>query len=469
MKRALFVFRRDLRLEDNTGLLFALKNAEEVVLSFIFTPQQIDNNPYKSNRSLQFMIESLEELAKEIEARKGRLYLFFGEPEKVIEKCIKQLDIDSVVVNRDYTPYSIQRDQKIEAICEDYEVDFHSFDDALLHPLDKTLKSDETPYTVFTPYYRNASKLTVRHPERNPYTHYYSQPISFAEGAVLYKKILPKRALQQKGGRSIALEILKKASTFSNYNVERNYPAEQGTTHLSAHLKFTTCSPREAYYAIAKELGADCGPVRSLYWRDFFTAIAFHFPRVFGEAFKAKFNEIKWSGDEKLFKLWCEGQTGFPIVDAGMRELNQTGFMHNRVRMIVASFLVKDLHLDWRWGEKYFSQTLLDYDPAVNNGNWQWAASTGCDAQPYFRIFNPWAQAMKCDPDCVYIKRWIPELAEFSSKTIHTWHLPRNREGVGAYPKPIVEHALEAKLALKVYRSAGCELGLSATTDADDK
>jgi deoxyribodipyrimidine photo-lyase len=446
MKKALFIFRRDLRLEDNTGLIFALKNADKVIPAFIFTPEQINRNPYKGNHCLQFMIESLEDLEDQLKKKRARLYLFFAKPEEVVKKCIEKLGIDAVIINRDYTPYSIARDRKIESLCKKRGIAFHSFDDALLHPPAMTLKSDGKPYTLFTPYYRNALKLDVERPKANRFSNYFAQPIPFAKDSSLYRKILPHREKQSEGGRKAALKILKKIARFSNYKSARDVPAKNATTHLSPHLKFTTCSPREVYQAIKRNSELK----RSLYWRDFFTMVAFYFPKVFKGAFHEKFNGLRWKYDRALFKGWCEGKTGFPIVDAGMREMNQTGFMQNRVRMIVASFLVKDLHIDWRWGEKYFAQKLIDYDPAVNNGNWQWAASTGCDAQPYFRIFNPWAQQKKFDKDCAYIKRWIPELASEDPKSIHEWYKQHSPD----YPPPLVDHAKEAKKTLQSYRSA---------------
>jgi deoxyribodipyrimidine photo-lyase len=452
MKKALFIFRRDLRLDDNTGLLFALKNADTVIPAFIFTPQQIEKNPYRSDHCLQFMIESLEDLEAQLKAKKGKLHLFFAPPEQVIAKCIKELGVDGVVVNRDYTPFSQQRDARIGSVCKKYKIPFHTFEDALLHPPEATLKSDGKPYTIFTPYFRNASKLPVPGPAANRHSNYFKQPIRFAKGSAFYKKILPKRAVQSRGGRKAALEILKKVQTFSAYAKERDFPAKEATSHLSPHLKFTTCSPREVYHSIKKRLGPHSPLIRSLYWRDFFTSIAFFFPYVFKGAFHKKFDKLPWNYDKKRFHRWCKGETGFPIVDAGMRELNATGFMHNRVRMIVASFLVKDLHIDWRWGEKYFAQTLLDYDPAVNNGNWQWAASTGCDAQPYFRIFNPWNQQKKYDPDCLYIKQWIPELADLSPKAIHEWQLTSHSKKI-KYPAPLLDHAKEAKETLQSYKN----------------
>lgn len=452
MKRTLFIFRRDFRLQDNLGLLEALKAAEEVVLGFIFTPEQIENNPYRSDRCLQFMIESLEELEKEVSKATGKLYLFYGTPENIVRECIVKIGVEGVFVNRDYTPYSIQRDKKIESVCHQHAIPFKSYHDLLLHPLEETLKRDYHPYTVFTPFFRNASKLDVPLPKQNKHHNYYSKNIPFAENSSIFNKILPTRTKQASGGRKAALEILHHLKTFSGYATERDIPALDKTTHLSAHLKFNTCSVREVYHAIISHLGGDSDLIRSLYWRDFFTSIAFHFPHVFEGAFKTKFNSVKWSNDKKLFKQWCEGRTGFPIVDAGMRELNETGFMHNRLRMITGSFLVKDLHLNWQWGEKYFAQTLIDYDPAVNNGNWQWVASTGCDAQPYFRIFNPWSQSQKFDPDCQYIKKWVPELQSLPSKLIHKWYLEENYSLCKIFPAPIVDHAKEAVQSLARYK-----------------
>ena len=356
------------------------------------------------------------------------------------------------MVNGDYTPYSLKRDQKIESVCNTAKIPFFSFDDALLHPPSKTLKKDGKPYTVFTPFYHNAMQLEVSPPVANRYKNYYSGSIPSSHGKSLYHQILPTRSLSKGGGRTAALKILHKIGEFSSYASLRDFPAEDATTHLSAHLKFTTISPKELYWKISKELGPSSPLIRSLFWRDFFSSIALFFPRVFTGAFHEKYNSIRWRHDEKIFIKWCEGKTGFPIVDAGLREMNQTGFMHNRVRMIVASFLTKDLHIDWRLGEKYFAQTLVDYDPSVNNGNWQWAASTGCDAQPYFRIFNPWRQALKFDPDCVYIKKWIPELTLLPPNVIHKWDQEKYHSQYGGYPKPIVDHAKEAKATLALYK-----------------
>jgi deoxyribodipyrimidine photo-lyase len=443
VKKSLFIFRRDLRLDDNTGLHFALAESDLVIPCFIFTPEQIQKNPYRSDACLQFMLESLEDLSSQLKKMGGRLYLFFGHPESIVEQCIEKIGVDQVVVNRDYTPYSIKRDEKIQTVCKRHNVSFHPFDDVLLHPPEETLKADGKPYSIFTPYFRNASKLDIAPPKKNKATNYYTKPIPFAKSETLYREILPELNPTPflPGGRTAALKILNHLNAYQNYAKTRDFPAEKETTHLSAYLKFTTVSAREVYHKIAEKLGEHHALIRSLYWRDFFSHIGFFFPHVFKGAFHQKYDSIHWSNDSEAFQKWCEGKTGFPIVDAGMREMNQTGFMHNRLRMIVASFLTKDLHINWRLGEKYFAQKLIDYDPAVNNGNWQWAASTGCDAQPYFRIFNPWNQQKKFDPECTYIKQYVPELADYPPELIHQ----------GMVSEPMVEHDQEAKEALKAY------------------
>src|SRR5581483_224850 len=349
-QKSLFLFRRDLRLDDNTGLLYALKHSDSVIPAFIFTPEQIEHNPFLSDHCLKFMIESLQDLDGQLKKKGSKLYFFRGKVEKVLKKCISKLHIDALVVNRDYTPYSIQRDKKLEKICEGEKISFHSFDDALLHPPEETVKSDGKPYLIFTPYFRNASKLEVAPPVSNRYSNYFHGQILFAKDRSILDKLLPDITNDFKGGRTEALKILRKVKRFKNYEKLRDFPAEDYTTHLSPYLKFTVCSPREVYDRLNPPLQ------RSLYWRDFFTGIGFFFPHVFKGCFHSKLDRLTWSNDKNAFKRWCEGRTGFPIVDAGMRQMNQTGSMHNRVRMIAASFLVKDLHIHWKWGEKYFAQ-----------------------------------------------------------------------------------------------------------------
>ncbi len=450
---SLFLFRRDLRLEDNTGLIFALKNSEKVIPAFIFTPEQIDSNPYRSDHCLKFMIESLEDLIEQLKEKGANLYIFQGKSEEIVTQCIRELSVDALIVNRDYTPYSRKRDKMLEDTCKKEHIPFFSFDDALLHPPEETLKKDGKPYTIFTPYFHNASKNTVPSPVRNTRTNYFHGPIPFAEKTTLLAKICPQKTHNTlMGGRRQALKVLKQLRALGQYEHLRNFPAEDYSTHLSPYLKFTVCSPREIYAAISHDLNPQHELIRALYWRDFFTGIAFFFPHVFKKNFNAKFDDLRWTHNQNTFQKWCEGSTGFPIVDAGMREMNETGFMHNRVRMITASFLVKDLHIDWKWGEKYFAQTLIDYDPAVNNGNWQWVASVGCDAQPYFRIFNPWTQQKKFDPDCIYIKKWIPELKDLSPTKIHGWMKKELHEEYPHYPPPMTDHESAAKEALLTYK-----------------
>lgn len=449
-RKSLFLFRRDLRLEDNTGLIFALRSSEVVIPAFIFTPEQIEKNPFRSDHCLQFMLDSLKDLSLQLKHKEAKLFFFKGTPDEVVHKCLQELHIDALIVNRDYTPYSQQRDNKLEKLCKTANIPFYSFDDALLHPPEETLKKDGTPYTLFTPYFRNAAKQKVLPPASNRRTNYFRGSIPFAMDPALAPQITVKNGLT--GGRSEALKILKKLSSFGKYPKLRDNPAAECTTHLSPYLKFTVCSPREVYAAICSHLSPHHELIRSLYWRDFFTSIAFFFPRVFNGAFRSKFASLKWSYNKKIFQRWCEGSTGFPIVDAGIREMKATGFMHNRVRMITASFLIKDLHIDWRWGEKFFAQNLIDYDPAVNNGNWQWIAGTGSDAQPYFRIFNPWRQQKKFDPECLYIKKWIPELRDLPSKAIHAWHEKKQHTGYKEYPAPMTQHADAEDKTLRIYR-----------------
>lgn len=453
--KSLFIFHRDLRTADNRGLIRALSQSNYVIPCFIFDPAQIgEKNSYRSVNCIQFMIKSLQDLDEQLHKRDGKLYLFYGNTFEVIKKLIKHEKINAVFCNRDYTPFAINRDKAIEHLCHENKIDFIQEHDLLLHEPEQVLTGSNSPYSIFTAFYKKALTLPVDKPLPPFDGTFYHKQIEGAASKDLYKKILPSQNphLMAKGGRSEAVTILKNIKHQKDYLQTRDYPAIDSTTHLSAHFKFGTISIREAYWHIAQELGKTHPLIRQLYWRDFFTHVAYHSPFVFGQAFHEKYKNLPWKNDKKDFKAWCQGKTGFPIVDAGMRQLNATGWMHNRVRMIVASFLVKDLHIDWRWGEKYFAQQLVDYDPAVNNGNWQWSASTGCDAQPYFRIFNPWLQQVKFDPECAYIKKWVPELKDLDSKSIHTWY--KAKQTLKDYPQPIVDHAVESAKAKMVYRNA---------------
>lgn len=451
--RALHIFRRDLRVQDNSALHAALASSAETVTCFIFNDAQVKPHPYRSANGLAFMIESLEDLSKEIERRGGRLLVLHGSHDAVVSQVIRDLEIDAVFFNRDYTPFSRARDEAIALACSKLGVPCSSHGDALLVEPEAFGKDDGKPYTVYTPFFKKASKLPVPKPSGEPRGR-FSAATGFKGKTVSPRDFWPKTSAPQRlsvGGRSHGLAVLKSIKDFREYEEQRNLPAVRGTTLLAPHHKFGTVSIRESYHAVAAAFGAGHTLIRELYWRDFFTHIGFHFPHVFEGAFHKMYDALSWNDDPALFDAWCRGRTGFPIVDAGMRELVQTGFMHNRVRMIVASFLVKDLHISWRKGEEFFAQHLTDYDPAVNNGSWQWAASTGCDAQPYFRIFNPWLQQSRFDPACEYIKRWLPELRQLTPKYIHTMHEPDMTRSVD-YPEPIVEHGTQKVIAEEMFR-----------------
>jgi len=448
--KSLFIFRRDLRLQDNTGLNEALRLSKQVLPCFIFDPRQIDAHSYQSQPGLHFMLQSIADLDQQLQDVGGKLTLYRGLPDQVIASILEQQSIQAVFINRDYTPFSRRRDIALAETCQRLGLPLYILADALITEPEQAVKADQTPYKVFTAFYNNARQFPVLLPQAlssQSFTSVASE-VSLEQVALSFTK---NTLVAINGGRSQALLILDQLVHQSDYLNTRDFPVLDATSKLSAHLKFGTCSVREVYYAITETLGSEHPLLRQLYWRDFFTHIAYHFPQVFGKAFLEKFANVHWDNNLEYFQAWAEGRTGFPIVDAGMRELNATGFMHNRVRMIVASFLVKDLHVSWRWGERYFAQHLVDYDPCVNNGNWQWAASTGCDAQPYFRIFNPWLQQQKFDADCQYIYRWIPELKAYTPKVLHEWH---KQHKPGLYPAPIIDHSQETQITKARYKEA---------------
>jgi deoxyribodipyrimidine photo-lyase len=446
---SLFIFRRDLRLADNSGLNAALKQSVQVIPCFIFDPRQIQPHPFQSLPGLRFMRQALGDLQAQCRAAGGELAIFQDDPCRVIRTLYAQRRIGAVFVNRDYTPFSRRRDEEIAEVCRELGIDLHVLADALLNEPESTLKCDGSPYKVFSAFYERARQVPVNPPSSPAGSGLRNLAGNANPSPYLLGNEYTPNALR--GGRREALALLDRLDKLADYELTRDYPELAATSRLSAYLKFGCCSVREAYYAILSQLGDMHPLLRQLYWRDFFTHIAYHFPHVFGQPFLKKFDRVEWDDNPSRFQAWCEGRTGFPIVDAGMRELNETGFMHNRVRMIAASFLVKDLHIDWRLGERYFATRLVDYDPCVNNGNWQWAASTGCDAQPYFRIFNPWTQQRKFDPDCGYIYRWLPELRRFPRETIHCWDKsPAGNE----YPAPIVDHATESRIAKERFLTA---------------
>ncbi|MFZ1856775.1 MAG: deoxyribodipyrimidine photo-lyase, partial [Chitinophagaceae bacterium] len=353
----------------------------------------------------------------------------YGNPLEVYQALLKEYNVEKVFTNHDYEPYAKQRDTAIEELLKEHGAMFYTFKDQVILEKEEVLKDDGKPYTIFTPYSRKwKGVLTEFHlkPYSNKkyFNNFYKQP---------GRKLI---SLEEMGFNAAGLSFPGKewqGQIIRNYKEQRDFPAVQGTSRLSVHLRFGTISIRE----LAGEAGAlNETFLNELIWRDFYHMILWHFPKVVDHAFKPAYDKIKWRNNEKEFEAWCNGQTGYPIVDAGMRELNTTGFMHNRVRMIVASFLTKHLLIDWRWGEAYFAKKLLDYDLAANNGGWQWAAGSGCDAAPYFRVFNPYLQTQKFDPELKYIRKWVPELEEFS------------------YPKPIVVHEVARKRCLAVYAAA---------------
>ncbi|MFZ0555702.1 MAG: deoxyribodipyrimidine photo-lyase [Nitrososphaeraceae archaeon] len=467
-EKSLFIFRRDLRLDDNTGLKSALSQAGYVIPCFILDEQLLNTTPakQKNNNAIQFMIESLRDLDQQLKQKNSRLCLFFGKTNNVIKQLVIKENIGSIHFNDDYTVFSKTRDVGIYNICKEKGVKCFRYSDLLLinDPRSILKLSDGKPYTVFTHFFNKATNGSVFRPQKNTCRNYFTrsnnlllEEIEERKKEDVYQQILktPNSRIYSRGGRSQCLIILKNIKKYGDYPPKKDFPAEEATTGLSAHNKFGTCSIREIFYAVKENLGNDSPLLRQLYWRDFFTYIAYHFPYVFKQPFQLKYNMIKWMNDIEKFKLWCSGKTGFPIVDAGMRQLNTTGFMHNRVRLIVASFLTKDLHIDWRLGERYFAEKLVDYDPCVNNGNWQWAASTGCDAQPYFRIFNPWLQQKKFDPQCKYIKKFVPELLNIHPKLIHELH--KNIKPIEQdcdYPLPMVDHKSESRIAIRLYTTS---------------
>lgn len=394
-----FVFRRDLRIYDNTALIKATEECDKIYPVFILDPRQIKNNPYKSEKGLYFMYESLKDLDSQIKERGGEgLIIYYGIAEEVLGKRIPK-KIHRFYINEDYTPFSIERDKRIGQVVKILK----SYQDYLLSDKNIVPKS-------FTPFYTRVKGLHVREPQDIKDVNF-----GYLEGDFKAEDLKTKE-LRIKGGRREGLKLLERAKHVDFE--KRDYPYLENYTYLSPHLKFGTISIREAYHEINNE-----GFRRELYWRDFYTLIAYHYD-VFGKSFKKEYDNVKWENNDTLFEVWKEGKTGYPIIDAGMRELRETGYINNRVRMLVAFFLVKVLFIDWRWGEKYFAQTLIDYDPAINNGNWQWVASTGTDY--IFRVFDPWKQQKKYDPEARYIKKWIPELKDYTPEEIHTLYLKTN-------------------------------------------
>jgi deoxyribodipyrimidine photo-lyase len=443
-KPCIYIFTRDLRIYDNKTLEYASSISSYIIPIFIFNPVQItSSNKYKSNNCIQFMCECLDDLNDQLKKIGSRLFLFYGDPLKIIEKMLDEYDeIEGVYFNKDYTPFAIQREKSIKNMCSNYDKKCESFDDYLITNNPNFIKNKSgNSYVKFTPFYNEALKHKVAEVSTTKIKNFLSKTIKlkneFIDDYHSFYKI--NKNINIDGGRSNALVILKQIKNFSDYNDERDYPSKN-TTLLSAYLKFNVVSIREVYHTIKTKLPKNTKLITQLYWRDFYMIIMYNHPYVLEKSMNAP--KIKWIYNETYFKKWMNGNTGFPIVDAGMRQLNKTGWMHNRARMIVACFLVKIIGINWKKGEQYFAQTLVDYDPYNNNGGWQWVAGTGTDSQPYFRYLNPWSQSIKFDKDCEYIKEWVPELKNVISADIHKWNIKYVNYDKIKYPKPMFDDIL---------------------------
>jgi len=430
---ALFWFRRDLRLEDNTGLYHALRSGYPVVPVFIFDRNILEKLENRNDHRLSFIHTALGVLQNKITAIGSSLLVVHDTPEKALKKTLSEFNVKAVYANHDYEPYSVIRDRHISEVLKESGIPFYTFKDQVIFEKDEVVKADRTPYTVFTPYSKVWKKALSE-------DHFMSSPSENLTGNFIKISPLPLPSLHEIGfdhSDYIFQPPEVDSDIIRNYHKTRDIPALAGTTRLGIHLRNGTISIR-ALVRVALALSEVW--LNELIWREFFMTILWHFPHVVDNSFRKKYDNIIWRNDEEEFDRWCSGMTGYPFVDAGMRELNTTGFMHNRVRMITASFLTKHLLIDWRWGEAYFAGRLLDYELSSNNGNWQWAAGTGCDAAPYFRVFSPEAQTRRYDPEMIYIKRWVPEL-----------NSPE-------YPGPIVEHTFARERALKTYSEGLREL-----------
>ncbi len=422
MKTAIFWFRRDLRLTDNTALNAELKSGAKVLPIFIFDRNILDELE-KNDARVSFIHETLEGLNDQLKKYNSSIQCFYGTPLEIWKSILNTHDISDVFINKDYEPYAINRDLEVEKLLSEHQVQLHRFKDQVIFEEHEIVKNDGLPYTVYTPY-KNKWLAAFYNSDFSP-----TEEVNY-NGFARINAEFP--SIESIGFNSSEIKV--QAYTYaqiSNYEDIRDYPETDGTSYLSPHLRFGTVSVRQA---IEMNRSNNATFLSELIWREFFMQILFHYPRVVHSNFKSKYDGILWRNNEDEFNLWCEGKTGYPMVDAGMRQLNKTGYMHNRVRMVVSGFLCKHLLIDWKWGEAYFAQKLLDYDLSANNGNWQWASGTGCDSAPYFRIFNPIEQLKKFDKNHVYINTWIEDLQELT------------------YPQPMVDHKFARERALLAYK-----------------
>jgi len=424
----IFWFRRDLRLKDNAGLFHALNENDKVLPIFIYDKNTLDKLN-KSDHRVDFIEYSLKKLNDLLKKNNKSISIYYGKPVKVFSELIKKYNVTKVYSNKDYTPYSIKRDKKVEELLKVNNIDFNSYKDHVLFEKYEVVKDDNTPYKVYTPFSR---KWLIKMSE--------NKIDFFNSEKYIHKFFNEKReflSLKEIGFEKSVLSPLNlnlSSDTINNYEKTRNFPYVNGTSKIGLHLRFGTISTREMI--IKAEVSKNKTFLKELVWREFFQQILFHYPHTLNKSFKPKYDRIEWLNNENQFKKWCSGQTGYPLVDAGMRELNQTGFMHNRVRMLVGSFLCKHLLIDWRWGEAYFAKKLYDYETASNVGNWQWVAGCGVDASPYFRIFNPHEQIKKFDKNLIYTKKWVPEVES------------------NQYVEPIVIHKDARERCLLTYKKA---------------
>ena len=426
-KIAVFWFRRDLRLNDNTGLFHALNSGFPVLPVFIFDTEILEKLNSKSDARVTFIHSQIEKINDKLIKTGNSLKVFHDKPLTAFQKLTNDFEVAAVYTNTDYEPYAIKRDKEVEQFLKQKGVGFQSFKDHVVFENNEVVKDDGTPYTVFTPYSRKWKQLFDSSEKRE-------YPSENCMHGFLKAKPFDFPELQEIGFQQSEIKIPEmnvSEQLIKNYAENRDLPALDATSKLGVYLRFGTVSIRDMT-RIAQNLSEVF--LNELIWRNFFSNILWHFPHVENKAFKPKYDFVQWRNNENEFEAWCRGETGYPLVDAGMRELNETGFMHNRVRMVTASFLVKHLLIDWRWGEAYFAEKLLDFDLASNNGNWQWAAGCGCDAAPYFRVFSPYAQQKKFDPEAKYILKWVPEF------------------GTVKYPQPIVNHNLARERVLNVYK-----------------
>ncbi len=421
MKTSIFWFRRDLRLEDNTALHAAITQKKNVLPIFIFDESILDELPDNDPR-VNFIYKTLKGINQNLQANGSSVLILKGKIGEVWKDLIDKYAIESVFINKDYEPYAIERDYKIAKLLAENGIELIAFKDQVIHEESEVMKADGTPYTVFTPY--KNKWLELYNPQK------IKPPITFTN---FHKEQYPFPSMEFLGFIESKITVrdfvLNNADTYAE---TRNYPFMDSTSYLSPHLRFGTIGIRQV---IAKLKASDQTFLSELIWREFFMQILLHFPNVVTQNFRSKYDGIQWLNDANDFEKWCNGETGYPLVDAGMRQLNNTGYMHNRVRMVVAGFLCKHLLIDWRWGEAYFAKKLLDYELSSNNGNWQWAAGTGCDAAPYFRIFNPMEQLRKFDKSEAYVKKWIPEL------------------GSSKYPVQMIDHKFARNRALETYKA----------------